>query len=761
MRLLSIALLAALSAPTSADTGRIVGRVQLDRSGRPAAGVSVEIVGTTLRTPTDSEGRFVLRDVPAGTHGLIVVADGLDPAYAPDVVVEPGRDTFRTVFVTARPRRSESVDVVASAEARTAGEGTSRYDLGQEEIRRAAGGTGDVSRLIESLPGAAARDDQRNDIVARGGSPMENLVRVDGIDVPNLNHFGGQGATGGAIGMLNVELIDGATFRAGGFDASYGGRLSSVLDVRLREGHRERVQGAIDVSLAGAGAIVEGPLAKRGSWVVAARRSYLDALLDQLESPALPVYSNYQAKATYDLGARHQLSLVSLGGGESNRFRVALADEDDPAFEDSDDRSGRASTGFRWRALLGDRGAGTLTVSRTDSAYRRDFWDTRLEGALVARNRSRESETTLRYDLAYEWKRLGTLSAGAEARRLEAHIDIDQPLGVEDPYSPSPARVHAGRIDERLADEEHGAYLQLERGVGPFAATAGVRFDGYGPLGAGAVDPRVALLWRVRDTVEVSVAHGGYSQRPPLVLLAADPRNRTVRPMRAIHDVFSVALRPWRGTRLSVDLYHKSYSRYPVSLDHPAISLANGGDDHDPAGHLFAVDDVGDGQSRGVEAFLQTRIGAGARVQVSYAYSRTRHRARDGVSRPGSFDLPHVLSALAGAKLPRGLELSTKLTWTSGRPYTPFLADLSVEQNRGVFDTSQIHARRTAPYRRLDLRLDRRFTIAGWSATVYVEAQNTLDRTNVREYAWNPRTRSVTSVEQFRRLIVGGLNVKF
>ena len=279
--------------PTTTLVGAVSGTV-IDRSSRQAiSDAQVMVIGTTLSAITDAAGRFSITSVPVGTRSLRIVRIGYKPAIASDLLVNPGRPTQTAVALESAPPQLSNVRVVGGATTSDAPRAmpNSRIAMSYEEIRRSPGAVGDVSRLVQAMPGVLTGNDTRNDIVSRGGSPTENLMLIDGIEVPNINHFAGQGTTGGPIGMINNELVRDATFLAGGFGPKYGNRLSSVLDIALREGNADRWRSEFDMSTAGAGLIAEGPLGTRATFIGSARQSYLDLLAPALGLTAVP-YTN-------------------------------------------------------------------------------------------------------------------------------------------------------------------------------------------------------------------------------------------------------------------------------------------------------------------------------------------------------------------------------------------------------------------------------------------------------------------------------------
>jgi hypothetical protein len=192
----------------------------------------------------------------------------------------------------------------------------------------------------------------------------------------------------------------------------------------------------------------------------------------------------------------------------------------------------------------------------------------------------------------------------------------------------------------------------------------------------------------------------------------------------------------------------------------PNVTLADLGDQFD-AGYLMPLASAGLGRADGVELFAQKKLSRALWGQISYAYSRTESRALDGVWRASIFDLPHALALVGGWKMGRGFELSTKFSYTSGRPNLPFDLAESERQNRAVYDLARFKSERLPAYHRLDLRLDRRTAHKWGNLVFYVEAENVYNRNNVRMYLWNAKTRQPEAVSQLKMLVMGGVNVEF
>jgi len=742
--------------------GAIGGVVVSAISQRPLPGAALSVEGGGPATTADGEGRFLLTAVAEGTHRLLVTHQGFLPALVTGVVVAPGRETPLEVRLQDEVRIQENVSVSPSAFEKPLELTNSATLMSYEEVRRAPGALADIGRMVQAMPGLGARDDQRNDIVARGGSPSENLTLVDGVEVPNLSHFGGQGASGGPITMLNSQLISDTRFLAGGFPSEYGNRLSSVLDVNLREGSRRKTQFEVDLGMAGAGVVLEGPLGSKGSWLFSGRRSYIDLIADAYGLTSIPQYANYQAKASYETGTSGRLALISLGGWDSIGFAYDASDTEDPNTITGESSGWRIVNGLSWRQLIGSKAVATLAASHGTNRYDGEAFDQQRDGALVQRNRSTEQELTLRGDLSFSTPG-GALKLGASAKRFAADTQIALPIGNENPFSTEPdARLDAVDLDTTLDAWQPGGYVQAAQRLGRrLTLNVGTRLDRFAITDDSEWSPNAGLVLHVRGDLDLSASAGRYHQLPTLLFFQTWPGNAVLQPIRADHLVAGIELRPAGDTRITVEAYEKRYERYPVSQELPFITMADAGEQYEISTLVSQLASQGEGRSRGLELFAQKKIGGRLWGQISYALSKTEQRALDGAWRPGSFDLPHVLSVVAGTSLTRRLEMSGKFTYTSGRPTTPILMEESIEQNRLILDADRYNGERAPAYHRLDLRFDHRTSHRWGSMAAYVELDNVYNRTNVRTYYWNPKTRARYDVPQLSFMVIGGFEIRF
>jgi Carboxypeptidase regulatory-like domain/TonB-dependent Receptor Plug Domain len=763
--LLATVLLQTFALAQAPKEGRVAGVVTDRASGRPLVDVQLSIPGLAATATSDSAGRFVIAKVAVGTRTVRAVRIGMRPAVITDLLVNSGRTTQVAIEMQNAPNTLGSVSVVAATSALkpSATTPTSRIQMSYEEIRRSPGAIGDVSRLVQSLPGVLTGNDTRNDIIARGGSPTENLMLIDGIEVPNINHFAVQGSTGGPIGMINNELLREATFVAGGFSSQYGNRLSSMLDIRLREGNRERWRSELDVSNAGAGLIFEGPLSRKGSLIISGRQSFLDLIAPAIGLTAIPYTTNFQTKATYEPSTRDRLWAVGLGGFDRIDFNSTAADTTDPdPIGTTRVRGDRWTGGIGWQRLLGANSYGTLLLSGSTLAQKLRVIEAALGTTPVFQNTARENEYTARYDLHVTVPRIGKFVAGASAKSLSISTALASPFGVQNPFSVTP-RVDPVSIDTSLTTSIVGGYLEYSRNVADRAeVTLSGRGDRYELSGETRFSPRAALVVHVTPTLDITGTVGRYYQQVPLVYAVNVPANRTLDPIRADHAIAGFAWTPREDLRLSLEGYTKEYADYPVAIQYGQLSLANTGDQVSLAdGALTPLRSSGNGRVRGAEFFLQKKFTGRTYGQVSYAWSQTRHRGIDRVLRTGAFDVPNLATVIVGQKRGTKWEYSTRVSYGSGRPITPIRANESLTQDRLVLDAARLNTLRAPDYFRMDLRLDRRFSVRRGTLATYIELQNVSGRENQAVQIWNSKTNKVEFQEQISFLPVIGMNWKF
>ena len=775
--LLQLAICGVLTGQDTVGTGTIRGTVTGD-GGTPASSVRVCVEGTRQCALTDNAGRFSSLDARPGVTRLEITPGSGGALLSSEIDVRAGLTSEVLLELPEIASVSTSVTVGATEVLTPDEVVTSGVRVPSRVVSKSAGTLQDVSRYVATLPGVVTGSaDFRNDIIVRGGSPLENLFVVDNIEIPNINSFANLTSAGGTVSLVDVNLIEDVTFLTGGYPAPYVNRLSSVMQIAQREGSRERFRALGTFAYAGAGGVLEAPWAgDKGSWIVSARRSFLDWFTSDLGTGGVPIYYSFTTKVVRDFGVRDRIWATSIGG--IDEIRLGLTEDSEPmeVLSTLDIRYGgrRNATGVNWQRIFGSRGVGLLGVSHSratvdstvkdlvrDGAYAvgADVAQTIESGAVTFRQDSTEAETTLKYDLTIHAGATGELRAGVAQKFFANDYVTRSPFGYDGPFTLVPD-INPIDLQERLPANQGALYLQSTHELsGRVRLSVGLRYDRYAQFGAARsrLSPRAGLAVSLGRNVSWNTSWGIYHQLPVYLFMAAFPQNRELLPARSEHWVSGIGWTPGRNLRVTIEAYDKRYRDYAVSSQFPSVSLANVGDTFDVRDILYPMTSAGRGRTRGIELFAEKRYDGDWFGQVNLAYSRARHAGLDRVLRPGAFDRPIAFNLVGGKRIGRKWEAAVRYSYLSGRPYTPFREDLSEAQRRGIFDLERVNALRYAPFVTLDLRLDRTYKVGDQVAVVYFGLQNVLGRRNDLGVLWNRLTNGPSVGEGTGRFPLVGL----
>jgi len=734
--------LSVLQSPGFAQTGSLSGVVLDQISREPLPSANVQLVETSLGAATDVEGRFTIRNVPPGTYQLRGSLVGYQPIVLSDITVTPGKPTEVVVALDQVPIGIGTVEVTASYFQKNPDAPVSAQLLSYEEIRRSPGGFEDVIRAISVLPGVAQAQPGRNDLIVRGGAPSENLYVVDNLEIPNINHFGTQGAAGGPLSYINLDFVRETAFTTGGFGTRYGDKLSSVLDIDLRDGRTDRLGGKATISATQFGLNLEGPISESGSFLFSARRSYLDFIFRASGFSFVPEYWDFFGKTTFKLDPSNSISILGLGAIDDVNF---FNDTPDNRYDNSrilGTAQHQYDFGATWRHLF-DRGFATVTLGRTYVSYNGVQNDSLLQPIFT--NQSKEGETGVRADVVVKLSKDGTteLSAGTSLKRVRFDGSIALPNFVTSFGDTLDVNVN----NYTAIGYKSGTYLQLSQHLPlGFQVTAGGRLDYFSLIQHQfAFSPRFSASWEVSPLTTLSATVGRYAQSPSYVWLVANELNRSMRQARVDQFVLSIEHLVRADFKVRLEGFYKKYGDYAASLDRAYLVQANtgagyGGSEEGYASYgLDQLVSSGYGRAFGVEFFAQKKLSEIPLYGLlSLTWSKARFTALDGIERAGAFDQPFLANVAAGYRFNENWEASMKFRYSAGRPYTPFNSD-------GTQTAATYNSMRLESYHALDVRVDRRWFFDRWSLVAYLDIQNVYNNKYSGPPRWDERTQQVTT----------------
>jgi len=713
--------------------GRIVGRVTDAMTKEPMIGANVIVVGTKLGASTDLDGRFDIRRVPLGTYAIRVSAVGYLATIITDIVVSAAKPAELTIGITENEIQLEGVEVTAGYFNRIPDTPLSTLVQTNEEIRRLPGGLEDVARAISILPGVAQVEAGRNDLIVRGGAPSENLFVIDNIEVPNINHFGTQGSSGGPLSYINLDFVENTSFSTGGFGVRYGDRLSSVLSINIRDGRKDAWGGKATISASQFGLNLEGPAGADATVLFSARRSYLDFIFKAAGFSFVPEYWDFLSKASVRLGPKDQLNLLALGALDNVKY---FNDTEEKRFENSrvmGSDQNQLVGGISWQHLL-DKGYATLTFGQSYVNY--DFQQADSNLVIIFSNNSLEQESSLRADVFFHAFQATEVLMGAQAKVVRFNADV---------YL-RPIETRFGdilNVDAKFKTNgfKASAYTQVSQVFGKSRLTVGGRIDYFDLIDKYAFSPRLSYTVALSPTYNLNWSVGRYSQAPSYIWLAANEQNRRLDFIDVTQYVLGIDHMVSVDAKVSMEAYVKQYSKYPASLARPYLILANTGAGYggsEDGFSSFGLDPLvskGSGIARGAELLVQKKLSEiPCYGTVSVSFNQSEFKAIDGAERPSSFDQRWIINIGGGYVFDEKWEISTKFRYATGRPYTPFDPD-------GYQSPAQYNAARIGANHSLDARVDRRWSFGTWTLVTYIDIQNIYNRKPVNIPRYNERLR--------------------
>jgi hypothetical protein len=738
----SLLLLFLISVMSTAQiSGSLAGYVREFGTQKPLEGANITLEGSDLGTSTDNNGYFRLQQIPTRSFTVRVSLIGYREGVAYDVTITSGNTT--QISFELEPEMGELKEVVVKRSRLTAkpqGSVNSIQSLGYNEISKYPGANFDIAKVVQSLPGVSGSVGFRNDIIIRGGAPNENVYYLDGIEIPTINHFATQGAAGGPVGILNVAFVDQVTLHTGAFPAKYDNPLSGALIFRQRSGNPDKVEGNFRLSASEAALTLEGPLGSKGgktTYLVSARRSYLQFLFKLIDLPFLPDYWDYQAKVVHKPDNKNEIGFISLGSIDNFTFNYP----EDPTLEQQAILDGLPlnaqqtnTVGLYWKRLI-NKGFWQISLSNNFLNNTADQWEDNRnpkDDELILKFQSREAETRLRYEYNKVWNDW-SLSAGANLinARFENRT-FQRRVGYQADFNNDFTMWRYGAF----AQAGH-RFFNRKLNVNFGLRTDGNTYTETGNDLGRTISPRLALAYTLAPGWTLNTSVGRYFKIQPYTILGFKEDgvavNKDVDYIQSDHVVAGIEFTPSNATRITLEGFRKWYDNYPVS-DRRNISMANLGGDFGVFGNERVVT-VGRGRTWGAEFTYQQQLVKNFYGILAYTwyYSEFTNKDRDNFL-PSGWDNRHLVSFTGGYRFPRNWEVGVRFRYQGKAPATPIDIFTSLETypftGQGVLDDARINSLRLDAFNAMDLRVDKKWNFRGWSLNLFLDIQNLYNSLN-------------------------------
>lgn len=709
----------------------------IDKSTRqPLEFVNVLVVGLGIGASTDSNGNFTITQVPPGIYRLQASFLGYKTALTPEyrvnhvtpyvqIELEEENTSLNEVVVTASPFQK----VVESP--------VSLRVIGLQEIEKAPGANRDISKVVQNYPGVAFSPiGYRNDLIVRGGGPSENRFYLDGVEIPNINHFSTQGASGGPVGLIDADLIRSVKFYSGAFPADRGNALSSVLDFSLRDGDMERnslkaTLGASEVSLSS-----NGHLGKKTSYLVSVRQSYLQALFKVLGLPFLPAYTDASFKLKTRFDSHNELTLLGLGGLDRMKLNLGIEGEDAeymlsylPKIEQEIYTVGgvyRHYTPIHVQTIV----LSQSYLNNRNIKYRNN--DESSEDNLTLHLGSVEQETKLRMENTSSWS----------VWKVKAGFDLNYSRYKSDEYR----KIFADALREYNYHTDlflwrWGLFASIDYAAPDksFTASIGVRTDGNNYSDKmkelwRQLSPRLSVSYRLADGLFLSGHVGLYYQLPSYTALGfkgetGDYVNKHLDYISVSQESVGLSWTPNENMEFTVEGFYKLYGNMPFSLS-DQIPLSCKGNDYGTIGNE-ALSSQAKGRSYGAELMFKWLLTQKLNLSSSLTIFKSEFKdGEQGSYVPSAWDNRFILNVSGTYNFPKHWSLGAKVSCIGGSPYTPYdeakssLVEAWDVQGRAYYDYSRYNQERLPVFGQLDVRVDKTFYLKKCMLGFYLDIQN-------------------------------------
>ncbi|HTX88474.1 MAG TPA: TonB-dependent receptor [Bacteroidales bacterium] len=727
-----------------AQKGVIKGRVFDHKNNEPVPFANIIIDGKpTQGTTTDLNGKFTLAGIDPGYVRLVVSSVGYKKYTSPDVLVTNAYPVYQDIPLDQLVVTLEAVDIKPATVTRKEEAPLSLQTLTIQEIEKSPGSNRDISKVIQSLPGVAPTLANRNDVVVRGGGPSENRYFLDGVEIQNINHFATQGASGGPVGIINVDLVRDLELYTSAFPAKRGNALSSVLELYQVDGNKEKFGGRITVGASDFGLTLDGPITKNSTLIFSVRRSYLQLLFSLLKLPFLPTYNDYQLKYRIDFDRKNRLSVISIGALDNSKLNTGIKNPDEtqryilgylPTYKQWSYTFGLVFNHFR------KKGYDTYVLSRSmlDNEEIKYQNNVELPDSLLLNYKSQEAENKFRYegltDLV-DWK----ITYGAGAEYDEYTNQTYQKIFLADSVQTLDYRSTLYFFKWSLFGQVSKDFFNDRLNL-----TLGLRMDANSYSGEmdnllRQLSPRfVASYALLRDKLFLNFNTGRYYQLPAYTTLGFRDNNGTlinkdlgIRYISCDHIVLGLEYHPKKNSKITAEGFYKYYKHYPMSvLD--SVSLASKGTDYGVVGDEPVLPDS-KGRAYGFELFYRDADLFKFNIMLSYTFVRSEFTDASGAYLPSSWDNRNLFNITIGRKFKYNWQVGVKWRYAGGAPYTPYDLDKSSRvsawdaQGKGYLDYSEYNSLRLRSFNQLDIRVDKGFFFKKWSLMVYADVQNVLN----------------------------------
>ena len=714
----------------SQNLGTISGKVFNNDTGLTLEGATIQVEDSDFFAITNSEGLFEIKDIPTSSYNVKASFIGFKSQTIFNVIVKSAGNQSLQYGLNPSSEELDEVIVVESPFKTSIETPLSTQTFSAVEIETYPGGNNDITRVIQSLPGISPSvGGFRNDIIIRGGGPNETVYYIDGIEIPNINHFSTQGSSGGPVGLVNISFIKDVTLSTSSFGAEYDNALSGVLSFVQKEANKEKISGNFRVGSSEAGITLDGPINQDTSFIFSLRRSYLQFIFKAFGFSFLPDYWDYQMKLNHKIDNYNYINFIGIGS--IDELTVNEPDEFDfenqSTIEQIPITNQKSRTfGVTWKRIYkNSNGFFNLSLSnnKLENNFER-FEDNVSKTNKVYSNISTEEDIKLRFISNNSFENYKFSFGGNFQLSKYSNRTLFKFYNIN--------------YNSNIDFFKYGLFLKSSKRFfnDKLSVSFGIRTDQDNFTSVNKIfeniSPRLALSLALsrNNKWNLNFTTGRYYKMPTYTSLGFRDlnnmlTNKNSKYTKSDHLVIGLEFINSESSRFTIELFDKRYSNYPVSST-DMVSLANKGGDFEVLGNEKILT-IGKGKSYGMELLYQQKLKNNFYGILSYTFFYSKFSGIDKIYLPSVWDNRNLFSFTGGYKLKKNWEISSKLRYTDKTPYAPINIELSnMSYPEIVFDYSQLGNYFLDKFLKLDLRIDKRWNFKTTSMNFYIDAENLL-----------------------------------
>ncbi len=726
------------------ETGTIKGKV-IDKTTRKSIPfVNIILVGSDKGAVSDDNGFFEIKNTPLGYRKLKASFVGYTTVVSEEYFIAKNTTPYVLIEMTEDSSQLEEVVISTQLFKTSIEHPISAQSIGIEEIEKNPGGNRDALKVLQSLPGVASNPGFRNDIIIRGGATSESKFYLDGIEIPVVNHFQTQGATGGSVGIINADLIRKVDFITSGFKANKGNALSSIIEFTSKTGNREGMNTRLTLGTSDAGITIDGALGKQTTYMMSLRQSYLQFLFKAIKLPFLPTYNDFQFNIKSDITDNDKITI--LGIGALDRFKLNKSVNEDVTKEEVIRRNdyilGNIPIQTQWNYTVGANYQHFSEMMQHQVVVSHSMWNNKATKYrnnihkaenLLTEYESREVENTIRYENDIE-KNGYQISSGIGLKHSRYTNSTFRKIALPNMLYTLDFSSKLSLLNYSIWGQISKEFFQKKLGVSFGTRLEGVNYNSQMANIFKQFSPRLSLRCRLAEKWWLNVTNGIYYQMPSYTTLGYKNRSlefankKGLTYIKANHLVTGLEYRPNNGMKLSMEYFYKGYSNYPFSVN-KNISLANLGSDYGVVGNE-EVTSTSEGRAYGLELLWQKKSYTGLYGILSYTLVFSEFKDLYGKYVPSSWDNRHLLTFTGGFHLKHNWEIGAKFRLVGGKPFTPYDYEASADMvnynitNSGILDYTKLNTKRFSTYSQLDIRIDKTWFLKKFAINLYLDIKN-------------------------------------